>query len=436
MALSTQPYKGARDFYPEDKRLQKYIFSKWREVCERFGYEEYDAPILEPTELFASKTSDEIVNEQTYTFTDRGDRSVTIRTEMTPSVSRMVAGRRQELAYPARWYSVPNIWRYERPQRGRLREFWQLNVDVFGIAGLEAEHEMILVSDQIMKSFGATPDMYSIRLNSRQLINTFMYDVLGLNETQATTMIRLIDGMHKMEYAEFVGKVEGLLSPTQREQDETEALLSFLKSTDLEALPANLQQHQSVAELRQLMQLLNKSGIKNAVFDPTLMRGFDYYTDIVFEVFDTDPENNRAMFGGGRYDGLVGLFGVEPVPTVGFGMGDVTLQNFLETHKLLPNLRPAADAYVVLIGDVYEAAQAPLAELREMGLKLAVDSTGRKLDKQIKSATKQGIRYTLFIGENELKQEQYPFKDLQTGAEEKHGLQRIVSIVKDYRKSK
>ena len=157
MALSTQPYKGARDFYPEDKRLQKFMFAKLREVCERFGYEEYDAPILEPTELFASKTSDEIVNEQTYTFTDRGERSVTIRTEMTPSVSRMVAGRRQELAYPLRWYSTPNLWRYERPQRGRLREFWQPNVDVFGLAGIEAEHEVILLADQVLRAFGAKP---------------------------------------------------------------------------------------------------------------------------------------------------------------------------------------------------------------------------------------------------------------------------------------
>ena len=199
MALSTQPYKGARDFYPGDKRMQKYMFGKMREVCERFGYEEYDAPILEPTELYASKTSDEIVNEQTYTFTDRGDRSVTIRTEMTPSVSRMVAGQRQELAYPVRWYSIPNLWRYERPQRGRLREFWQLNVDVFGLAGLEAEHEMILIADGIMKSFGAKHDMYTIKLNSRKLINTVMHDTLGLDETQAQTMIRLIDKMHKME---------------------------------------------------------------------------------------------------------------------------------------------------------------------------------------------------------------------------------------------
>jgi histidyl-tRNA synthetase len=435
MSLSTQPYKGARDFYPEDKRLQKFMFAKMREVCERFGYEEYDAPILEPTDLFASKTSDEIVNEQTYTFIDRGERSVTIRTEMTPSVSRMVAGRRQELAYPVRWYSIPNLWRYERPQRGRLREFWQLNVDVFGLAGLEAEHEMILVADGLMKSFGAKHDKYTIKLNSRKLINAMMFDVLGLDETQAQTMIRLIDRMNKMDYGEFAGQVDGLFGPSQRDKGETDLLLSFLKVTNLEELPDNLKELDSVKELKQLMKLLDTSGVTNLVFDPSLMRGFDYYTDVVFEVFDNNPDNNRSMFGGGRYDGLVAAFGVEPVPTVGFGMGDVTLQNFLEAHKLLPQLRSETDIYVVLIGDVYEQAQKPIAELREMGVTLAVDATGRKADKQLKTAIKKDVHYVMFIGEKELKEEQYPIKNLHSGVEEKHGLQRLVSLVKDYRKA-
>jgi histidyl-tRNA synthetase len=434
MALSTQPYKGARDFYPEDKRLQKFMFGKMREVCERFGYEEYDAPILEPTDLYASKTSDEIVNEQTYTFIDRGDRSVTIRTEMTPSVSRMVAGRRQELAYPVRWYSIPNLWRYERPQRGRLREFWQLNVDVFGLPGLEAEHEMILVADGIMRSFGAKHEMYTIKLNSRKLINALMFDVLALDETQAQTMIRLIDRMHKMDYGEFAGQVDGLFGPSQRDKGETDLLLNFLKVTNLDELPDDLKKLESVAELKQLMKLLDASGVTNVAFDPSLMRGFDYYTDVVFEVFDNDPDNNRSMFGGGRYDGLVAAFGVEPVPTVGFGMGDVTLQNFLETHKLLPKLHSETDVYVVLIGDVYEKAQKPIAQLREMGLSVAVDASGRKADKQLKAAIKKDVHYVLFIGEKELTDEQFAIKNLHSGVEEKHGLERIVSIIKDYRK--
>ena len=158
MALSTQPYKGTRDFYPPQKRQQNYIFNIWREVVESFGYEEYDAPIIEPVEIYQAKTSDEIVNEQTYAFEDRGGRKVTLRPEMTPTVSRMVAGKRQELAYPLRWYSIPNLWRYERPQRGRLREHWQLNVDLFGAEGIEADSELILIADAIMQRFGAQRD--------------------------------------------------------------------------------------------------------------------------------------------------------------------------------------------------------------------------------------------------------------------------------------
>jgi histidyl-tRNA synthetase len=434
MALSTQPYKGARDFYPEDKRLQKYMFAKMREVCERFGYEEYDAPLLEPTELFASKTSDEIVNEQTYTFKDRGDRSITIRTEMTPSVSRMVAGRRQELAYPLRWYSIPNLYRYERPQRGRGREFFQLNADIFGVAGIEADYEIIQVADAIMQAYGADRKMYAIKINSRQLVNLFLVDGLGVDKTQAESLIRLTDRMQKMEAAEFVAKIEAVFTPSQREEDKARVLLAFLKDATLEALPDDLKETASYKELQLLMNMLNQNSITNVVFDPTLMRGFDYYTDIVFEVFDVDPENNRSMFGGGRYDGLVGLFGVEPVPTVGFGMGDITLQNFLETHKLMPTLEPETDVYVVLIGDVYIRAQKMINDLRDMGLNVAVDNTGRKADKQLKTALKKGINYVLFIGQKELNDEQFVLKNLATQAEERHSPQRIVSIVKDYRK--
>jgi histidyl-tRNA synthetase len=433
MALSTQPYKGTRDFYPEDKRLQKYMFNTMRKVVERFGYEEYDAPILEPTELYAHKTSDEIVNEQTYTFTDRGDRSVTIRTEMTPSVSRMVAGKRQELAYPVRWYSIPNLWRYERPQRGRLREFWQLNVDVFGVSGIEADHEAILVADNIMQAFKAKRDMYTIKINSRKLMDTLFADYLKLNQTQAHTLGQLVDRMHKMDHAEFVATAEALFQPNQREQGEPQLLFEFLRVKTINDLPGELRIHPSVLELQVLIDLLLKSGVTNFEFDPTLMRGFDYYTDIVFEVFDNHPENNRSMFGGGRYDGLVGLFGVEPVPTVGFGMGDVTLQNFLETHGLVPKLPPETDVYAIMIGDVYERAQPVFKKFRDHGLKVAVDTTGRKPDKQIKTAVKKNIHYALFIGERELADEQYVLKNLVTGKDERHGVERTVSIIKDYR---
>lgn len=426
MSLSTQPYKGARDFYPEDKRFQKFVFSQMRKVVEQYGYEEYDAPILEPLELYLAKTGEEIVNEQTYTFTDRGDRKVAIRPEMTPTVSRMVAAKRQELAYPLRWYSIPNLWRYERPQRGRLREHWQLNVDVFGLQGLEAEHEVIMVADAIMQAFRAPRDGYVIKLNSRKLMNDVFKDYLKVSQQQAHDLAKLIDRMHKMEPKAFKAAIEEVA----QSQAVSDSLIHLLQAKQITDLPAELQKHDSLKQLQKLHQLLKNSGLTNSVFDITLMRGFDYYTDIVFEVFDTHPDNNRSMFGGGRYDGLVGLFGVEPVPTVGFGMGDVTLQNFLEAHNLLPDLTPETDLYVVLIGDVYEPAQPILEELRQAGLNVVVDSSGRKTDKQIKTADKKGLHKVLFIGERELQTNTFTYKDLQSGDSKDVSVAQLIDQLK------
>lgn len=435
MTLSTQPYKGARDFYPSDKRIQKYMFARMREICEQFGYEEYDAPILEPTDLYLQKGSQEIIDDQTYSFTDRGGRGVTIRTEMTPSVSRMVAGKRQDLSYPVRWYSIPNLWRYERTQRGRLREFWQLNVDTFGIAGIEAEHEIIVIADQIMKSYGAKTDMYKIRINSRQLTDFLFGEYLQLGETQRTTLVRLIDKMHKMEHSAFVAQVDAVLTPTQRDGNTLATLLLLLKAKKITDLPHGTEDNPAVRRIKQLVSMLEQAHVRNVVFDLTLMRGFDYYTDIVFEVFDTNPDNTRSMFGGGRYDGLVGMFGVEPIPTVGFGMGDVTLQNFLEVHGLLPAIPSETDAYVILIGDdMYERAQYMLRVLRDMGLNVATDATKRKMEKRIKTAEKKGIDHVIFVGSDELKDGRCKLKNLRTGQEDTHSLERIVTIITDHRR--
>ncbi|MBX4190667.1 histidine--tRNA ligase [Candidatus Saccharibacteria bacterium] len=399
MSLSTQPYKGARDFYPEDKRVQKYMFSVLRQVVEGFGYQEYDAPILEPFELYAAKSGEELVNEQLYSFEDKGGRKVAMRPEMTPSVSRMVAARRQELPYPLRLYSIPNLWRYERPQRGRLREHWQLNIDLFGVEGVEGDHEIILIADSIMRAFKASGDMYEIRVNSRKHLDR-LFSEIKPDEEQKLTITKLVDKKEKIAPEEF----DKLFYEMLGEQKARQLLASL---NDTSKPPENI---------TNLLKLLDKSGVK-AVYQPSLARGFDYYTDIVFEVFDKSPQNNRSMFGGGRYDGLVGLFGVEPVPTVGFGMGDVTLQNFLEAHKLLPRLSPETDASVILIGDVYEAAQPVLNELREKGVNLAIDSSGRSLDTQMRHAVKSDVRYVIFIGEKELSEGHFKVRDLKKGEE-------------------
>lgn len=435
MSLSTQPIKGARDFYPEEMRLQKYIFGVWRSVCERFGYEEYDAPILEPTDLYLTKGNEEIIADQTYSFTDRGGRNLTLRTEMTPSVSRMVAAKRQELGYPLRLYSIPQCWRYERMQRGRGREFYQLNVDVFGGGDLPDDLEVIQVADAIMQAFKAKRDMYIIQINSRKLTKFVFWEQLGIRDTQYETLVRLIDKLEKMDRAEFIGLLDGVLTEAQRNDGLNEQIMAFLETKSLEELPEKVRSSEEVEEIQSLLGHLKDLKITNAQFVPSLMRGFDYYTNITFEVVDTNPDNSRSMFGGGRYDGLVGMFGVEPVPTVGFGMGDITLRNFLETHKLLPEFNPVTDVYVAFIGVDTVAGQRVASELREMGLNVAVDTTGRKLDKQIRSAAKLGIKHVMFVGQQEIDSEQFSLKNLVTGQEEKHSLQRIVSTVKDHRRS-
>ncbi len=423
MALSTQPYKGARDFYPEDKRLQKWMFDTMRKVVESFGFEEYDAPLLEPLEIYAAKTGDEIVNEQTYTFEDRGKRKVVIRPEMTPSVSRMVAAKRQELAYPLRLYNVGNRWRYERPQRGRVREFWQLDADLFGVDGLSAEFEVIQAADKIMQSFSAKRDMYTIRLNSRKLMDSLLTDYLGLGKQATQDLSKLIDRMHKLEEHHFDAQL-AVIAPKSESK-----VKKLLQARALDDLPDDAKNSRSAKELEKLTQMLSSVGITNAGFDITLMRGFDYYTDIVFEVFDNHPENNRAMFGGGRYSGLVGLFGAEPIEAVGFGMGDVTLQNFLEAHKLLPSLKPATKLNVLLVGDIFQDAQKLIAELRKLGINVAVDTSDRKLDKQLKNAVKSGVRYALVIGGDELKSGKLKLKDLEKSTEKTVTLNDIKLII-------
>ena len=419
MALATQPYKGARDFYPEDKRLQKYMFGKIRQVVESFGYQEYDTPLLEPVEIYAAKSGEEIVNEQLYSFEDRGGRKVAIRPEMTPSVSRLVAARRQELAYPLRLYSIPNLWRYERPQRGRLREHYQLNVDLFGVDGVEGDAEIIQIADAILKGLGAAPSMYQIKVNSRKAMLELL-EAKGFDKSKAPKLIGAFDRLGKESFEKFL--------KANFSADERQMVDDFINKIPGEAILDT----DAGQNLSKLVNILGGSGIL-VLPDMTVNRGFEYYDDIVFEVFDTNPENNRSMFGGGRYDGLVGLFGVDPVSTVGFGMGDVTLLNFLEVHDLLPELKPTTDAVVILIGDVYKQAQPALRNLRRDGLRLAVDSSGRKLDSQIRSALKSGVRHVIFIGEKEIETDTYKLRDLEKGDEKGLGPEQLVSSLMAWR---
>lgn len=428
--LSPQPYKGTRDYYPQDKRVQNYIFDTWRRVVERFGYQEYGAPLLEPLEVYTAKSGQELANEQTYSFVDRGDRTVAIRPEMTPTVSRMVAARRQELGYPARLYSIANFMRYERPQRGREREFWQLNADLFGAEGSLADAEIIELAHSLMLEFGATDDMYIIRINSRELISHMMSEYLQLDEANSKQMVKLFDRKDKISYDDFVYQVTEILGQVNAEKG-LEKIVDLTKATQVSDLPEELRQLDAVSDLEALFAHLNAAGVKNIRFDVTLMRGLDYYTGMVFEVFDVHPDNNRAMFGGGRYDGLVGLFGAEALPTVGFAPGLTTTELFLRTHGLLPNLTASTAIAIVVIDDSIESALDCARVLRSKGVNVEVDITNRKLDKQIKSVIKRGVPYILFIGAEESKSKLFTFKELFTQKEEKLSLDQIVTKIQN-----
>ena len=415
--VSTEPYKGVRDFYPRDKFIHSYILDTMSGVAESFGYQAYDASILEPLELYASKSGEEIVNEQTYKFTDRGDRDVTLRPEMTPTVARMVAAKRRELSFPLRWYSIPNVFRYERPQRGRLREHWQLNCDIFGVSGIEAEVEIIMLAYRIMKAFGANDSDFSIRIFSREVLNLWAKEGLGLTPEQTFRFTKVLDRVGKMSNEDFRKKMFEIVG----DDGKVDQVMEFLTSPDFKkVLDETIYTSEENKQVLAIFDKLKALGVPESTlkYDPTLARGFDYYTGVVFEVFDTSPENNRSLFGGGRYDNLLEIFDAEPVPTVGFGMGDVTMQNFLETHNLLPDYTSRTDLYITTVGtDVIPGAMQLAEELREHDISVAVNVLDKKLGDQFKHAEKNAIPFALIVGENELQSNTFKLKHLPTGEE-------------------
>ena len=431
--LSAESYKGTRDFYPEDIRVRNYIFGIWRKVMQRHGYDQYDAPLLEPLEVYAAKSGQELVNEQTYQFVDRGDRNVAIRPEMTPSVSRMIAKKRQEIAYPARWFSIAQYMRYERPQRGREREFWQLNADIFGVDDVRADAEIIILGYEILKEFGARDDMYKIRINDRDLIHETMTSYLGLDPVQSEMMVKLFDRKGKISHEDFRDQAIEIFG-LEKAALGLQKIAALLGAGSLQDLPQELRSSPTVVKLQQLFQILTQNGVKNAVFDVGIMRGLDYYTGTVFEFFDTHPDNNRALFGGGRYDGLVGLFGAEPMSAIGFAPGLTMTELFLDVHDLLPKLSSTTDVYLAVLEGAESGANELASRLRSEGVRVELDITGRKADKQLKTALKKQIPFIAFVGENEVASQQYTVKDLAKGSEETVSFERMVAVVSDRRR--
>ncbi len=397
--ISTESYKGVRDFYPEDQFIQRYLFEHMERVCELFGYEEYAASVLEPSELYRSKTSDEIVNEQTYTFTDRGGREVTLRPEMTPTFARMIASRAREIPMPARWYTIANVFRYERPQRGRLREHWQLNADIVGTDGVDADAEIIAVAHGILRSLGAEDRDFDIRVSDRRILDA-IYARVGIAPEDNTRITRLLDHRAKMD------NFKDALAETIGSAEKADALLTELDRTT------------STAYLEELRSKLDAMGVRNMTVDTTIMRGFDYYTGMVFEIFDTDPQNARSICGGGRYDNLTGLFGGDALPAAGFGMGDVTARDFLERHNLLPAYAPATEVMICIVDKEATNHAIKLAQdLRREDAAVAINFSGKKIGDQIRHADKMKIPFVIAVGSKERESGRYAIKNLETGAE-------------------
>lgn len=425
--ISTESYKGVRDFYPKDLFVEKYLFRVMAQVAESFGYQEYSASVLEPSELYEVKSGEEIISEQTYSFLDRGGRAVTLRPEMTPTVARMVAARKRGLSFPLRWYSIPNLFRYERPQRGRLREHWQLNADIFGVAVLEAEIEIISLVYTILTKFGAKNDQFTIKLNSRKLLDR-LYSYYSLSADEVRGLSKLIDRKEKIAVAEFKSGLGALL---HEKSGVASILFNFFHENNLDNLPEKIRSCDERKELDDLVMRLGALGISNVVVDTSIVRGLDYYTGIVFEVFDTDPKNNRALFGGGRYDDLLEIFGADSVPSVGFGMGDVTMHDFLQTHKLMPTYKSTTHLFIAILeGGVLPFAQELARGLRKEGLNVIVHPTDKKVGDQIKLADKGLVPYFLCVGDDEKQSGMFKVKDLTTGEETKMSGKDIARFIK------
>lgn len=414
--LKTTPYKGVRDFYPEDMAIQQYIFDTWAYTAESFGYQRYDASVLEPSELYKAKgaVNAEMVDDQTYTFTDRGDREVTLRPEMTPTVARMIAQKQKELAFPVRWYSIPNLFRYERSQRGRLREHWQLNCDIFGSTDFTSDVELIALAYQVFMNFGADASMFEIVVNNRKTMQK-AYELLGITDQDTVTAItRLNDRKDKITDAEYTEALQGIVSEP--------ALATEIKSM-IESEDAG--DNAVVAGLKEL-------GITNVRLDRSLARGFDYYTGTIFEFKDTHPENNRSLLGGGRYDNLTALFGDEAISGIGFGFGDVTMKDFLESHNLM-NAAIISPTIVVLpvAPEQNLPAQKVAAVLRQTGLSVATDISTRKVGKKLSAAVEQLSTYALIVGEDEVQNQTYTLKDLTDNSEVAGTLETISNSLTD-----
>jgi histidyl-tRNA synthetase len=408
--------KGTRDFYPDSMRLQRHILDTWKNTCLSFGYEEYESPTFEHLELYTQKSGDEIVS-QLYHFQDKGGRDLALRPEMTPTLARMVNQKGSGLKLPIRWFSMPRLFRYERAQKGRLREFFQLNMDVIGCEELWAELDVITGVIEMFKAFGLnnteSEDVdFVVGISSRKLLAALL-ESLHIPQDQHGDVYAALDKRAKISPEEFKNTLTevGVSSEQARELDR------FFSCTTLEELKpwgSNSLVAEALNELEQLFASLKILGYeKEVALDLSVVRGLAYYTGIVFEVFDRQ-KSLRALAGGGRYDNLLAALGGKPISGVGFGIGDVVLAELLKEKELLPTFDQRLDYFIVpfngLTSELLQLAQ----QLRAKGRTVSYSLKDAKFKKQLSLAEEQGAEKVLFFGSDKVEAGQYEVKNIQT----------------------
>lgn len=403
--------------------VRTQVFGHLYDVLERYGYLRYDGPILEQAEVYERKSGQEIADQQLYTLTTRGGERLALRPEMTPSVARMIAGHAKSLSFPVRWYSHPNCHRYERPQRGRVREHWQINADIFGSESANCEIEMFELIHDLMGAVGATPDMFAVRVNDRNLLSSALTDVVGISPDHLPQVFALVDRWEKTSAEEHAASAAEIgLSDKQYEKlAETLSAGPAL----LDELPAEVKAESN------LVKVLSSSAASLVRYEPLIVRGLAYYTSTVFEVFDTSPQNRRALFGGGRYSNLASMFTKEQISGIGFGMGDVTLMDFLDTHGLTPQPRSEVDVTVIPVTEeLADPARDVATTLRKAGLRTSTPLELRKLGKELTRADKAGAIAVVIVGEEDWAAGRVTVRSLATREQQQVALADVPAAVR------
>ena len=419
--MQGQALPGFRDFYPEDLAFRNSIFATWREVARRYGFQEYDGPPLEPLELYTEKSGAEIV-QQLYAFEDKGGRKVALRPEMTPTLARMVGARAQALKKPIRWFSIPQLFRYERQQRGRLREHFQLNMDIIGEAGPAADAELIAAAIDIVRAFGFGPGDVQARVSDRRVLRTLLLGG-GLSELQLPTAFEVIDKSERVPQ-DALAEILGKAGIGKRAATTVFGIANLRSMETVSAALAGVQGGEAAGEsLRTMITALGVMGLGEFVsVDLTIVRGLAYYTGIVFELFDTGKEL-RAICGGGRYDNLIQEIAGVDLPCVGFGMGDVVLGELVRGRGKHAEAPGQLDAFLVAVGGEDVAPVLTLAAgLRDRGLAVEYALRNQPIRKQLELAAARGAPRAVIIGPDERKAKVAVVRDLKTGKQRKVAL--------------